>query len=214
MFKCRCVALSASALACVLVTPAVSAGDASFRLDGKSVGESAARSGAEGGGCSAMPSPAGVTECFSSEVQRDQRIAADLRAKRLPPGFAGMPTPEQQQQFEATGNANSKSRGRRTARVAGCGSTTHLHLGYDQTGGYSYFAVTEVWQNFDSTFNNAISSDTTSNWLHAAYHDQGGGHGHYYGNAWNFCHVDNDLRRDAFPDGGNWDNRFTSYWGG
>jgi hypothetical protein len=58
---------------------------------------------------------------------------------------------------------------------------------------------------------NTISSDTTSALYHSYYHAGLGGSGHFYDLARNYCHVDNSLAYDAFPGGGTWDNRFSSY---
>jgi len=180
-----------------------------YTLDGNAVSQQAALADSSGGGCAASAAPNGEIACFSTDGKREAAVASALRANRVPPGFGGLPTARDRQLL--LGQAAASKRHPR-AHSAGCGDATHVHNDYYQSGTYGYFYTTyQVWTDFSGTFNNQVSSDTTSTNYHAYYHDGVGGSGHYYDQAANYCHVDNSLAYDAFPDGGTWDNKFSSY---
>lgn len=178
----------------------------SYTLDGKATSNQKALAGGEGGGCSLAPSPDGSYACFSTLEDREDAIKSAIARGKIPPGSTAIPP-----KSAIAGIARAKKKRRPpTARIASCTSDTNLHIDTYQHNTWGWMDYVPNWITFSSTFNNTISSDTTSNYWHAYYHDGNGGTGHYFGEAANNCHVDNDLGLDAFPGGGTWNNRFSS----
>jgi hypothetical protein len=175
-----------------------------YKLDGKEASDQSALKGGLGGGCSLAPSSDGTYACFSSLEKRAAAVEKALDNGEVPPGSTAIAP-----KSALTAIAKKKKK-KNVARAAACTSDTNLHVDTYQHNTWGWMDYVPNWITFSSTFNNTISSDTTSNYWNAYYHDGNGGTGHYFSQAANNCHVDNDLGLDAFPGGGSWNNKFSS----
>lgn len=205
----RAVLLAIAAAIAATLAIASSAGAATYTIDG--VASDTATAEASAGGCSAIVMPDGTVPCFTSEAKRDEAAAKAVKAGKIPPGWGVKATGVAKDSLLGTTASVAKLRkGKKNiARISSCTNDyNHTYTGYSQTGTYTWFGATAGWMNLAS--NNNISSDQTARYLHTWYHDGTNGGGRFFDQTFTYCHIDNDLRNDPFPDGGTWDNRFSS----
>ena len=165
-----CVAVATTALIAALAVTSASAQAESYTLDGlKSPAESAIKlSGDEGGGCSMTPSTDGTYACFTSKAKRSAAVKDSIQKNQVPAGSTALPS--------KSAIAATKS----TVRAAySCDGATQVWPHSNKSGAYGWFDYVPNWTNFASSWNNVISSDWTSSYYHAFYHDGVNGSGHY-----------------------------------
>lgn len=187
------------AISAMLIIGTEAARAETFTLDGVTA-ESSAAVGAEGG-CSMVPAEDGTYPCFSTKAKRSEAASKAMSEGKVPPGSTAIPPKDRQ--------ATSSGRKARAAYV--CDGATQVWTSTYKTGSYGWFDYIPNWRNFSSTFNNTISSDWTSSYYSAFYHDGVNGSGHFFDKAKSNCHLDNALTSDAFPGGGTWNDKFTSF---
>lgn len=181
-----------------------------YTLDGKLVSELEALDGSAapmGGGCAAMPSPKGVIECFSSPARTRVAVEGAANKGAIPPGFSSKPTIADRKRLfaESDQTAVASSKNRRS-KLAGCGTAAHNFTGGTFTGHYKFFySTSRSWLNYDSTFNNAISSTKYGLGYGSHYHDLTGGHGNYFNDSAGYCPGIPHLSDHG------WNNRFSSF---